>query len=123
MKKEAAQAHLLGSTVLIALLIFKSPRERAQAKAASSGGGSDLEAIIVTASRLAAVARLEQKDAANLINVQSSEDMAKYPDFDAAEALGRIPGLTMAGDTGEIQFISIRTMDGNFNGSTFGGVT
>jgi TonB-dependent receptor len=121
--KKAAQAHLLGSTVAIALLIFNSPLAMAKEKSTSSEGESDLEAIIVTASRLAAVARLEQKDAANLINVQSAEDMAKYPDFDAAEALGRIPGLTMAGDTGEGRFISIRGMDGNFNGSTFGGVT
>jgi hypothetical protein len=95
----------------------------AQAKSAVREEETELEEIIVTANRLAAVARLEQKEAANLINVQSAEDIAKYPDFDAAQALGRIPGLTMAGDTGEGRFISIRGMDGNFNGSTFGGVT
>ncbi|MBS0365933.1 MAG: TonB-dependent receptor [Proteobacteria bacterium] len=84
---------------------------------------AELQAVIVTAARLAVTARNEQRNAANLINVQSAEDLAKYPDFDAAEALGRIPGLTMAGDTGEGRFVSIRGMDGNFNGATFGGVT
>lgn len=123
MKKAIAHAHLVGSTVVTALLVLNSPIVRAEAQSASSGKESELEEIVVSANRLADVARLEQKDASNLINVQSAEDMAKYPDFDAAEALGRIPGLTMAGDTGEGRFVSIRGMDGNFNGSTFGGVT
>jgi TonB-dependent receptor len=123
MNKKTAHAHLFGSSAVTALLVFNPSIVTAQVQSASSDKESELETIVVTASRLAAVARQEQKDAANLINVQSAEDMAKYPDFDAAEALGRVPGVSVAGDTGEGRFISIRGMDGNFNGATFGGVT
>jgi TonB-dependent receptor len=79
--------------------------------------------IIVTARRAANTAREEQKLAPNLINIQAAEDIVKYPDFNAAEALGRIPGVSLAIDTGEGRFVAIRGLDSNFNGTTFGGVT
>ena len=79
--------------------------------------------IVVTGTRAAKTARTEEKDATNLINVQAAEDIVKYPDFNAAEALGRIPGVSLAIDTGEGRFVNIRGIDGNLNGTTFGGVT
>jgi hypothetical protein len=45
----------------------------------------------------------KQKPAANLMDVQSAEKLAKYPDFVAAEALGRIPGVAVAGDTAKLE--------------------
>ena len=79
--------------------------------------------IVVTATRAAKTARAEEKAAPNLINVQAAEDIVKYPDFNAAEALGRVPGVSLAIDTGEGRFVNIRGIDGNLNGTTFGGVT
>lgn len=81
------------------------------------------DTIIVTGRRAATTAREEQKAAPNLINIQSAEDIVKYPDFNAAESLGRIPGVSLAIDTGEGRFVAIRGLDSNFNGTTFGGVT
>ncbi len=78
--------------------------------------------VIVTAKRLEKTARSEQKVALNIVNVQSAETIEKYPDFNAAEALGRIPGVSMSEDTGEGRFVEIRGIDGNLNGATFGGV-
>ena len=69
-----------------------------------------------------ALARETQQDAPNLINVQSAEAIAKYPDFNAAEALSRIPGISLSSDTGEGRFVNIRGIDGNLNGATYGGV-
>ncbi len=77
--------------------------------------------IVVTA-RSAQTARAEQRDAANIVNVQSAETIAKYPDYNAAEALGRIPGVSLSIDTGEGRFVNVRGLDGNLNGATFGGV-
>jgi hypothetical protein len=77
---------------------------------------------IVVSGRLAHTAREEQKAAPNLINVQAAEAIAKYPDVNAAEALSRMPGVALSIDTGEGRFINIRGLDGNFNGSTMGGV-
>ena len=78
--------------------------------------------IVVTAQRSNDTARSEQRAAANLIVVQAAEDIIKYPDFNAAEALGRMSGVSLSSDTGEGRFVNIRGIDGNLNGTTFGGV-
>lgn len=78
--------------------------------------------IVVTAPRGQEPARETQKNAPNLINVQSAETIDKYPDFNAAEALSRIPGVSLSSDTGEGRFVNIRGIDGNLNGATYGGV-
>jgi len=72
--------------------------------------------------RKARAARVRQEQAPNIINVQSAETIAKYPDFNAAESLGRLPGISLSSDTGEGLFINIRGIDGNLDGATFGGV-
>ncbi len=81
------------------------------------------EAIIVTGRRTNEVSREQQKNAINLINIQSAEDIVKYPDFNAAESLSRIPGVSISADTGEGRFVVIRGIDSNLNGTQFGGVT
>ena len=78
--------------------------------------------MIVTAPRKEAVAREVQRNAVNIVNVQSAETILKYPDFNAAEALGRMPGVSISTDTGEGRFVNIRGIDGNLAGATFGGV-
>lgn len=78
---------------------------------------------IVVSGRLEKTAREEQQIAPNLINIQAAELIAKYPDVNAAEALGRISGVAISIDTGEGRYVNIRGLDGNLNGSTFGGVT
>ncbi len=78
--------------------------------------------IIVTA-RLEKTARSEQAAAINLVNIQAAEAMAKYPDVNAAEALGRISGVALSIDTAEGRFVNIRGLDGNLNGATFGGAS
>jgi outer membrane receptor protein involved in Fe transport len=78
--------------------------------------------IVVTAPRHEDEARETQKTAPNLIVVQPAESIAKYPDFNAAEALSRVPGISLSSDTGEGRFVNIRGIDGNLNGATYGGV-
>ncbi|QXQ07633.1 TonB-dependent receptor [Sphingosinicellaceae bacterium] len=78
--------------------------------------------IIVTARRRSETAREEQRLAPNLVDIQAAEEIVKYPDFNAAESLGRVPGVSLAIDTGEGRFVNIRGIDGNLNGATFGGV-
>ena len=82
----------------------------------------DTNDIVVIAQRQAKTARDEQRAAPNLVNIQSAETIAKYPDVNAAEAISRIPGVALSIDTSEGRFVNIRGLDGNFNGATFGGV-
>ena len=92
------------------------------AHAADTDASTQVGAVVVTAPRVETKARQIQFQAPNLISVQSAETIAKYPDFNAAEALGRMPGISISTDTGEGRFVNIRGIDGNLDGATFGGV-
>ena len=108
----------------VTLLTATSSAAYAAAPAADPAAGDPVaDTIVVTARRATTTARDEQKLAPNLVNIQAAEDIVKYPDFNAAESLGRIPGVSLAIDTGEGRFVAIRGLDANFNGTTFGGVT
>ena len=111
------------SRLLLATLLASSSAAFAADAVAPTDADPIADTIVVTARRGEANAREEQKLAPNLIDIQSAEDIVKYPDFNAAEALGRIPGVSLAIDTGEGRFVAIRGLDSNFNGTTFGGVT
>src|SRR5947209_5428332 len=78
----------------------------------------NLETVVVTASRYQEGAREQQKNAFNIVNIQPAEEIIKYPDFNAAESLSRIPGVSLLSDTGEGRFVNIRGLDGNLNGAT-----
>jgi TonB-dependent receptor len=64
----------------------------------------------------------EKKEAPNIIEVQPLSEIIKLPDINMAEALQRIPGISLETDTGEGRFINIRGMDSDLNGTTYAGV-
>ncbi len=114
---------LTRNAVLAALLASTSAMAAAADAPAAPDADPIADQIVVTAKRANTTARTEERAAPNLINVQAAEEIVKYPDFNAAEALGRIPGVSLAIDTGEGRFVAIRGIDSNLNGTTFGGVT
>jgi len=58
----------------------------------------------------------------NIISVQPQSQIQKLPDVNVAEALQRIPGISMESDTGEGRFINIRGLDADLNGTSYDGV-
>ena len=111
----------------LALMVSTSLRATTAAFAAEAPAAADtttgtVEQVVVTAPRQEVVARQRQEKAFTIINVQSAETIAKYPDYNAAEALGRLPGVSLSSDTGEGRFVNIRGIDANLNGATYGGV-
>ena len=64
----------------------------------------------------------DQRLAPNIENVQSAEQIAKYPDVNMADALKRLPGVGVQNDTGEGRYVTIRGLDSDLVGTTFGGV-
>ena len=80
------------------------------------------ELVVTAAPREEERARQVQLAAPVIQNVQAAETIKKYPDYNAAEALGRIPGVSLSTDTGEGRFVNIRGIDANLNGATYGGV-
>jgi outer membrane receptor for ferrienterochelin and colicin len=109
-------------TALLLCSAAVSPLFGSPAFADDDPAPGDQGTIVVTAPRRQSEARDVQFQAPNIVNVQSAETIAKYPDFNAAEALGRIPGISLSSDTGEGRFVNIRGIDGNLNGATYGGV-
>jgi TonB-dependent receptor len=77
-----------------------------------------------TASAPSATGSLKQaqtleKLAPNVISVQPQSQIAKNPDVNLADAFARIPGVSLVSDSGEGQFIDIRGLDADLNGTTF----
>lgn len=72
--------------------------------------------IVVTGIRGAIIQGLESKRRSDVI-VESikSEEIGKFPDKNLAEALQRVPGLSIDRDGGEGRFVSIRGLGPGFN--------
>ncbi|MFC5740404.1 TonB-dependent receptor [Dyella tabacisoli] len=90
---------------------------------AADGKAVTLQALKVTAQTTPAeMARAIQQGAPNIINVLPATEIQKLPDVNAAEAVRRVPGISLESDTGEGRFVNIRGLDADLNGTTFGGV-
>jgi TonB-dependent receptor len=73
-----------------------------------------------TINRADAIAEKEQ--APNILDAQPLSEILKLPDINTAEALQRVPGISLETDSGEGRFIHIRGLDADLNGTTYGGV-
>ena len=102
--------------------LFAIAHQAAAASAAGAEAPAQIDALVITAPRQEDLARVKQQTAPVIVSIQSAETIAKYPDYNAAEALGRIPGVSLSTDTGEGRFVNIRGIDANLNGATYGGV-
>lgn len=65
----------------------------------------------------------EQQNAANIINVVASDQIGRFPDASAPEALQRIPGITVERDQGEGRYINIRGSSSDFTAVNLNGAT
>ena len=63
-----------------------------------------------------------KKLAPNIVTVQPASQIQKLPDNNLAEALQRLPGISMESDTGAGRFINIRGLDADLNGTSYDGV-
>jgi TonB-dependent receptor len=105
-------ARLLGSTALAMLMV--APAAYAQT------ADNTVDTVTVTASRQTATA--VKRDAPNVIDIQPVTEIQKLPDVNLAEALQRVPGVSLETDSGEGRFVNIRGMDADLNGTSFDGV-
>lgn len=90
---------------------------------ADDGKEDALKEIVVLGQRTTPeIAREAQKQAPNLINLTTAEEMQKLPDVNTGEAIRRVPGISLETDTGEGRYINIRGLDADLNSTTFGGL-
>ena len=84
---------------------------------------SAAQSVVIEAQRTtASTARDAQREAPNLVNLMTAAEMRKLPDVNTAEAVRRVPGISLETDTGEGRYINIRGIDSDLNSTTFGGL-
>ncbi|MCJ8293820.1 MAG: TonB-dependent receptor, partial [Colwellia sp.] len=97
-------------------VIFSSLTMSAANAAEEVAKEKEVEVIQVTGIRGGIVAGLAVKrNASNIVDAVSSEDMGKFPDANLAEALQRIPEVSIDRDGGEGRYITIRGLGPEFN--------
>ncbi|QXD24058.1 TonB-dependent receptor [Opitutia bacterium ISCC 51] len=64
-----------------------------------------------------------QKTSATLKNVVASDAFGRFPDQNAAEILGRLPGVSVELDQGEGRYVIIRGIDPDLNNISINGVS
>jgi len=90
----------------------------------ASGGSGPSEEVIVQStilrSKQESLDLMRQAD--NVKDVTLEDEIRRLPDANIAEALQRIPGISMESDSGSGRFVNIRGFDGDLNGSFWEGV-
>lgn len=83
------------------------------------------EDIVVNGQRLSTQASIEEKrQSVSVMEVISADDLGKIPDATVADALARVPGVSVIvnQDTGEGQYVTIRGLSGTYNATFINGV-
>ncbi len=78
--------------------------------------------IVITAQLQGQAAAINQQQASNtIVNVVSSEKIRELPDQNAAESVGRLPGVSVDRDAGEGTKVVVRGLAPKFNSVTVNG--
>ncbi|MEL7101922.1 MAG: TonB-dependent receptor [Pseudomonadota bacterium] len=89
--------------------------------------GTDLvqDTIMVVGTPIAdseAAALSRQKNNDNVSNIVASDSIGRFPDRNAADALGRVPGISIERDQGQARFVNVRGAPAGFSTIAFNGV-
>lgn len=78
-----------------------------------------LEELVVQGSMVGQAKALNrQKSSLNLKNIVASDAFGRFPDQNAAEALDRLPGISIARDQGEGRFVIVRGINPHLNSAS-----
>lgn len=82
-----------------------------------------LDEVVVYGQRAGQAGALNmQRSASSIKSIVSSDAIGQFPDQNVAEALQRLPGLSIERDQGEGRFVGIRGIDPNLNNVTVNGI-
>jgi TonB-dependent receptor len=99
--------------------------ETAQVSAQLKPLAINLESVLITAHRMGetkAAALDRQKEADNLVTVLTGDEIRALPNFNAAEAAGRMPDVSLERDEGEGKFVQVRGTEPRLSNVTVDGV-
>lgn len=112
---------LLALTTAMGVALAFAPAAAAQDP---DDGDAIEEVIIVTGIRGSVARSLDiKRNSDGFVDAVSSEDVGKLPDQNVAEALQRVPGITITRSRGEGDFVNIRGLGSNFTRATLNGRT
>jgi len=117
-KTARARRALLGISTATMALVAASP-------AAWADEAPPEETIVVSGQRFSTAMAIDQKKSAdNVVDVISADSLGKLPDANVADALARIPGMSVIvnQDTGEGEYVAIRGLSGTYNAVYINGV-
>jgi TonB-dependent receptor len=86
------------------------------------GAGATETIVVVGQAAGQAAALSRERNAIGNINVLSADAIGNFPDNNVAEALQRVPGLSLVRDQGEGRFAVIRGANAEFNTTTVNGM-
>jgi TonB-dependent receptor len=101
---------------------FALPALTAGLLASAGVHAADEPSVVITGQRASlarAIAAQEQAD--HIVSVVSSDDIGHLPDKNAAEALARMPGVSVQRDQGEGRYVVVRGLDADYNSVTING--
>jgi len=91
--------------------------------AALNPEAAELDEVVITTQARGQRAAINQQFASNsVVNVVSSEKMQELPDANAAEAIGRLPGISLQRASGEASKVVIRGLSPKYSNVTIEGV-
>ncbi len=94
------------------------------AAAAEADGGATVDELVVTSQRAAEAKSVDaQRAADSIIDALYATDVGKLPDQNVAEALRRLPAISVANDQGEGRYVIIRGVNPNLANVTINGAT
>ncbi len=89
----------------------------------SAAAGPELGEVTVTAYRQSLAIALDQKQKASAaIDMIVAEDIADFPDLNLAEAIQRVPGVSIARDAGEGRQVTVRGLGPQFTRVRINGI-
>ena len=108
----------------LSIVLVPASAARAQAQSAGDGGEDAIEEIVVTGSYSQGLERAldVKRQSDSITDAVVAADIGKLPAVNVAEALQRLPGVTINREAGEGQFVSVRGLGPNFQSVTFNGV-
>ena len=108
----------LSAGIALALSVYALPHAYAQDadSDATDENESFVEEVVVTGVRKSLIDSMDRKrDAIGVVDAISAEDIGKFPDTNLAEALQRIPGVSIDRFNGEGSQITVRGLGPEFN--------
>ncbi|MGC2636114.1 MAG: TonB-dependent receptor [Acidobacteriaceae bacterium] len=117
-------------TVTVSYVGFKSSATNASVVAGQTFSlnvtlsvGATSEQVLVNATLAGDAAAInEQKTSANILNVETDTQIQSLPNANVADAVGRMPGVTLQRNEGEGQYVQIRGTEPRLSNTTIDGV-